>query len=62
MKHHTVADADIVQAFTEKMNAEHAESIPEMIANELINSGRAAESSGPTIAIWSNAALIYRPT
>ena len=37
MKHYTSADADIIHSFTEKMNAKHAESIPETIANELIN-------------------------
>jgi integrase len=37
MKHYTSSDADIVRGFTEKMNAIHAEAMPEAIQSEFVN-------------------------
>jgi len=37
MKHYTSADADIVHAFTDKMNAVHAQSIPDASESEFVN-------------------------
>ncbi len=37
MKHYTSADADIVNGFTEKMNAIHSQAIPETADSEFVN-------------------------